>query len=77
MPDKLKLYGSEYCHLCDEAGALLGLLGIDAEYVDIAADDELIDLYGTRIPVLQRMDTGMELDWPFGADGLTEFLHKP
>lgn len=70
----LKLYGSEYCHLCDEAEAVLRAAGVTFEYVDIADDDSLVNLYGMRIPVLRRMDTGAEVDWPFDAEAVTWFL---
>ena len=33
--------------------------------VEIADDEELLERYGVRIPVLRRLDTGEELDWPF------------
>ena len=44
--------------------------------VDIADDDQLIERYGTRIPVLRRMDTGAELGWPFDAAQLLTFLNE-
>lgn len=71
---QLKLYGTEFCHLCDEAEAVLREVGIEAEYVDIAENDELLGKYGTRIPVLKRMDTGAELGWPFDAAAVSRFL---
>jgi glutaredoxin len=72
----LKLYGSEYCHLCDEAEAVLREIGVVFEYVDIADDDGLVEMYGTRIPVLKRMDTGAEVGWPFDADIVSRFLNN-
>ena len=74
MPANFKLYGTKFCHLCDEAEALLGECGIGADYIDIALDDELVELYGIRIPVLQRMDTGAELGWPFNASAIARFV---
>lgn len=70
----LKLYGSEYCHLCDEAEAVLRAAGVTFEYVDIADDDSLVNLYGTRIPVLRHMNTGAEVGWPFDAVIVGQFL---
>jgi hypothetical protein len=70
------LYGTEFCHLCDEAEAVLHEVGIAADYIDIADDDELLEKYGVRIPVLQRMDTGAELGWPFDAANVLEFMKK-
>ncbi len=70
----IKLYGTEYCHLCEEAAAVLSEAGIAAEHIDIAEDDELLEMYGTRIPVLKRGDTGAELGWPFDALAVSRFL---
>lgn len=64
---KLVLYGTSACHLCEEAEALVGRLGLALDVVDIAEDDALHERYGMRIPVLRRLDTGAELDWPFDA----------
>ena len=72
----IKLYGTEFCHLCEEAEDVLQALGVAAEYVDIADDDALVEKYGVRIPVLQRMDTGAELGWPFDAAGVAGFLER-
>lgn len=68
------LYGTEFCHLCDAAKAILCETGIDADYIDIAEDDALLEKYGIRIPVLQRVDTGAELGWPFDATTVSRFL---
>lgn len=73
---QIKLYGTEFCHLCDEAEAVLHEVGVEFEYVDIADDDGLVEMYGTRIPVLKRMDTGAEVGWPFDADIASRFLNN-
>ncbi len=70
----IELYGTTFCHLCEEAEAILREIGIEAYYIDIADDDELTEKYGIRIPVLQRRDTGAELGWPFDAARVLEFL---
>lgn len=74
MQITVRLYGTEACHLCEEAEAVLRQLQIAGDYIDIADDDELVKKYGTRIPVLQRMDTGDELGWPFDAATVIRFL---
>jgi Glutaredoxin-like domain (DUF836) len=71
---EIKLYGTSFCHLCEEAEALLHGIGIEANHIDIAEDDALLERYGTRIPVLQRLDTGAELGWPFDAAAVSNFL---
>ena len=70
----IRLYGTACCHLCEEAQAVLHEMGIEADHVDIADDDELLEKYGVRIPVLRRMDTGAELGWPFDAEAVSRFL---
>jgi hypothetical protein len=77
MGNTFILYGTEFCHLCDEAEAVLREVGIATRCIDIAGDDELLEKYGVRIPVLQRMDTGAELGWPFDASDVLVFVKKP
>lgn len=73
MTQDLILFGTDGCHLCDEARALLGQAGVQAVYADIVGDEALIERYGIRIPVLRRPD-GAELGWPFGLQALKDFL---
>jgi glutaredoxin len=70
----IQLYGTTFCHLCEEAEAILNQIGIEAAHIDIAEDDELLEKYGVRIPVLRRVDTGAELGWPFDAEAVSRFL---
>ncbi len=74
MQTGLILYGTEFCHLCDEAEDILCRMKITAEHIDIVADDDLLEKYGVRIPVLKRLDTGAELGWPFDAESVVQFL---
>lgn len=74
MTSALVLYGTSCCHLCEQAEAILHEAGIDAEHIDIAEDDELLERYGIRIPVLYRADRGAELGWPFDAAAVADFL---
>lgn len=71
----LVLYGTTYCHLCEQAEVVLQQAGVSAVYIDIADDDGLIERYGTRIPVVRRADSGAELGWPFDAAALVRFLN--
>jgi glutaredoxin len=68
------LYGTTYCHLCEQAEAVLEQASVTAAHIDIADDDELIERYGTRIPVLRKSDDGAELGWPFDAEMVRRFL---
>lgn len=74
----LTLYSTSGCHLCEVAEALIvPLLATHpcvVEVIDIAEADALIERYGTRIPVLQRTDTGDELGWPFSAEDFLAFI---
>ncbi|MCW8978833.1 MAG: glutaredoxin family protein [Marinobacter sp.] len=75
---ELLFYTTSQCHLCELAEALLASTPmpepIPVDVVDIAQSEELVERYGTRIPVLRRNDTGVELDWPFTRDDLLTFL---
>jgi glutaredoxin len=72
----LILYGTSCCHLCEQAEAILHEAEVAAEHIDIAEDDELLEKYGTRIPVLRRT-SGAELGWPFDAASVGRFLVLP
>ena len=72
----LKLYTTSHCHLCELALELV-LQQCDATQIaliEIANDENFLNTYGTRIPVLQRLDTLAELNWPFNEHDLRDFL---
>ena len=76
--DRLILYGTEACHLCELAEELLDAAiaaGLPAAYdkVDISQSELLFQRYGVRIPVLRRGD-GAELGWPFDRTQLSQFV---
>ena len=75
---QLTFFTTSNCHLCELAESLLVHTPmpqpIPVEAVDIASSAELVERYGTRIPVLRREDTGAELGWPFSRDDLLDFL---
>lgn len=68
------------CHLCEVAEGLivesLPGLGVGVEAQEIAEDDQLVDKYGVRIPVLVCEISGQELAWPFDAAGLVGFVKQ-
>lgn len=74
----LKLYTTSNCHLCEQAIELINQLDCinKLELVEIIDDIALLSTYGTRIPVLQRTDNLMELDWPFSLDDVNDFIHN-
>lgn len=78
MKEALVFYTTAGCHLCDVARAVyqstLSPEYFDVQEVDIASSDELIERYGTRIPVLKRVQDNSELNWPFDQQQLMDFL---
>lgn len=77
MPPECQLFGTLGCHLCEVAESeLLPLVehGLLVELVDISVSEALVEDYGLRIPVLRRVDTGAELDWPFEVEQIVAFL---
>ena len=69
----LTLFGTDGCHLCEEAEALLRGLHLSFESIDICDNEEHAARYGVTIPVLRREDGG-ELNWPFDQAAVTDFL---
>lgn len=73
----LHLYGTSACHLCEQALAILEDLATESSLswveIDIAEDEQLLQRYGVKIPVLQSR-TGAELCWPFSRDDVLVFL---
>ncbi|WP_057831862.1 glutaredoxin family protein [Colwellia sp. TT2012] len=76
--NKYNLYGSEGCHLCEQALALClavlpreQLTEIDIIEQDSVAHETqtLIELYGVHIPVLEKLaqdsSKNIKLFWPF------------
>lgn len=71
----LTLFQRDDCPLCDEAYEVLAAAGAaDFDPVWIDGDLGLEALYGARVPVLRREDSGAELDWPFDAAAARRFL---
>jgi hypothetical protein len=74
---RLSLYQRDDCKLCDEAVALLARVRApDFESIWIDDDAEMEARYGIRVPVLRDEGSGRELDWPFDAANLQEFLDR-
>jgi hypothetical protein len=71
----LILYQRDYCHLCDQALAVLAQARapeFDSVWVD---DDPALEArYGARVPVLRDVRDGRELDWPFTAEAVAAFV---
>ena len=80
MPNarKLNFYTTAGCHLCEEAAQMLAELefqhSIEWEAIDIAEDEDLVELYGIRIPVILNTATGKEIGWPFEYEDLLRMI---
>ncbi len=48
---------------------------ISYQIVDIADNDQLIQHYGTKIPVIKRMNHHEELAWPFDHHQLLQLIN--
>lgn len=70
----LILYTTDGCHLCEFVEQMLTEIQKSKEFflesIDISADESLVDLYGTRIPVVKNKETNEELGWPFQPEEL-------
>jgi len=73
---RYRLYSTAGCHLCELAWELLCDAGIDqhTEQVDIMSRPEWLQRYRFTIPVLQHLDSGHELNWPFDDGDLKQFM---
>ncbi len=73
MSERLTLYTTAGCHLCEHAEAMLRHVGAQWDCAEIAEDPSLLTQYGVRIPVIRAPD-GRELGWPFDVEALQGFL---
>ena len=79
----LSFYTTDGCHLCEEAKDLLQQLlaqqpeRFQVEVVDIIESNDLVEQYGTRIPVVVREGAQQDLDWPFDYLELQHFAAAP
>jgi hypothetical protein len=75
---QLVLYTTSHCHLCEQALELLIILkeqyAINWITKEISDDDDLIEKYGIRIPVIQRIDNQSELNWPFSENDIVMLI---
>ncbi len=71
---RLLLFGTEGCHLCDEAQALLNKNNIVAENIDISEHEVWQTRFATLIPVLYDVETQCYLNWRFDSPALLSFI---
>lgn len=68
------LFGTEGCHLCEEAEQIINATAIDFQSRDIMDNETWQQRYAIRIPVLQHAASSKELDWPFTPADLQAFV---
>lgn len=73
---KFILYSSDGCHLCEQALSLIlqQITADEIDIVDIVDEEKLVELYGVYIPVLERVDDGAKLFWPFSNEELSDLF---
>ena len=74
-----RLYESDGCCLCKQAQAIVAELSVVAkkcELIDIAYSESYVEQFGLRIPVLEHVPSQKQLDWPFDAENVTQWLKK-
>jgi hypothetical protein len=70
----IQFYTTSACHLCELAEAMLDEINLTVQMIEIANDDDLVTRYGTAIPVLKRLDTKAELNWPFSTSDILKLI---
>ena len=75
------LYSSEGCHLCEQAIELIGnvipdhqISVVDIIDAKIEGEQNLVELYGVHIPVLERLCDNHKLFWPFEQSQVVELI---
>ncbi|WP_292807964.1 glutaredoxin family protein [Methylotenera sp.] len=74
----LNLYTTSHCHLCEQAESILNSIKKDYDIswnsIEIADDEQLLETYGTKIPVIQIIATNIELKWPFDTEAVINLI---
>ncbi len=75
------LYSSDGCHLCEQAMEIIGnvipdhqISVVDIIDANIEGEQNLVELYGVHIPVLERLSDNMKLFWPFEQSQVVELI---
>ncbi len=79
--NRLIFYTTSGCHLCEHAALVLQEFSaqanapeFDLEEVDISTDEQLVELYGIRIPVVKNSANEKEVGWPFDLEDLARIF---
>jgi hypothetical protein len=71
---RLLLLGTDGCHLCEDAQAILIENNIIFDYVDIALIEEWQPQFAMLIPVLYHVESKRYLTWRFDSPALFSFI---
>lgn len=74
MTKGLFLLSTDGCHLCEVAKSQLDQMNLQYEVVDIIEEQQLIDLYGDKIPVLMAEAAQQALFWPFEQEQVKQYI---
>lgn len=74
MANALFLLSTDGCHLCEVAKSLLEQLKLAHEVVDIIEEQQLVELYGDKIPVLMAEGAEQALFWPFQQEQVKQYI---
>jgi hypothetical protein len=75
------LYSSDGCHLCEQAVEIISnvipdhqIRIVDIIDTNIEGEQNLVELYGVHIPVLERLSDNVKLFWPFEQSQVVELI---
>ncbi len=68
------LFGTEGCHLCEEAKAVLVEANVEYQLEDIMDDFDWQERFGLLIPVLWHVENRRLLGWPFDDEKVKNFV---
>ena len=71
---KLILLSTSACHLCEQAEDLLKRINIDYQKIDIAEQEQWLECYAIKIPVILNTETQKELCWPFAIEDIQALI---
>ena len=72
----LLLFGTQGCHLCEQAQALLSQLAIPVEIIDIANETQWQTEFAVLIPVLFHSTSKRYINWPFDSKAIFSFIQS-
>ena len=70
------LFGTQGCHLCEQAQTLLSHLAIPVEKIDIANEIQWQTEFAVLIPVLYHSPSQRYINWPFDSKVILSFIQS-